>query len=75
MDRRLRMRVELALATVTAVLMVVTLVWPSWFEALFEASPDGGDGSAERLFALVWAAATVLFVLLAHRERRLAATA
>ena len=75
MDRRLRMRIELALAGVSAVLMVVTLVWPTWFETLFDASPDNGDGSAERLFALVWAAATVLLVLLARRDRRRVAAA
>lgn len=75
MDRRLRMRIELALAGVSAVLMVVTLVWPTWFETLFDVSPDHGDGSAERLFALVWAAATVLLVLLARRDRRRVAAA
>lgn len=75
LDRRLRMRIELALAGVSAVLMVVTLVWPTWFETLFDASPDHGDGSAERLFALVWAAATVLFVVLARRDRRRVAAA
>jgi hypothetical protein len=63
------------LAVVTAVLTVVTVIWPTWIESLFEASPDGGDGSAERLFALGWLAATVLFAALARRDRRRLATA
>jgi hypothetical protein len=65
-----RMMIELVLAAVGAVLTVVTLVWPTWIETLFGESPDGGDGSAERLFALGWLAATVLFTVLARRDWR-----
>ncbi|GAB3591001.1 hypothetical protein GCM10027446_07610 [Angustibacter peucedani] len=70
MSRRWRWRVELGLALVSAVLVVVSVVWPTWFEQLLDASPDGGDGSAERWFALVWVAATVLFSWLARRDHR-----
>jgi hypothetical protein len=64
---------ELVFASIGAVLTVVTLIWPTWIETLLGESPDGGDGSAERLFALGWLAATVLFAVLARRDwRRLA---
>jgi hypothetical protein len=74
MNARARLWVEGVLALISAVLMVVTLIWPKWFETLFDASPDHGDGSFERLFALVWLAGTVAFVVLARRDwRRLTA--
>lgn len=70
MSLRTRMWTELVLAAVALVLTVVTAIWPTWIESLFEASPDGGDGSAERLFALGWLAVAVLFSVLARRDRR-----
>ena len=70
MGLRTRMWTELVLAAVAAVLTIVTAIWPTWIESLFEASPDGGDGSAERLFALAWLAAAVLFSVLARRDQR-----
>ncbi len=74
MNRRLRAMIEATLAVVSAVLVVVSLVWPTWFETLLGESPDGGDGSAERLLALVWVAAAVLFSSLARRDWRIART-
>jgi hypothetical protein len=62
------MVIELVLASIGAVLTVVTLIWPTWIETLIGESPDGGNGSVERLFALGWLAATVLFALLARRD-------
>ena len=74
MNLRLRMWIEAALALVASVLTVVTLVWPDWIELLFDESPDGGDGSAERAFALGWILAAVVFAWLARQDwRRLAA--
>ena len=70
MNPKTRMVIELVLAAIGAVLTVVTLIWPTWIESLFGESPDGGDGSAERLFALGWLAATVLFAVLARRDWR-----
>lgn len=70
MSLRARMWIELVLAFATGLATVATVIWPTWIEALFEASPDGGDGSAERLFALAWLAATVFFAVLARRDRR-----
>ena len=70
MSLRARMWIELVLACATGLATVAPVIWPTWIEALFEASPDGGDGSAERLFALAWLAATVVFAVLARRDRR-----
>ncbi len=72
--RRLRAGIEATLAMVSAVLVVVSLAWPTWFESLLGQSPDGGDGSAERLLALGWVAATVLLSGLARRDWRIAAS-
>ncbi len=70
MKPKTRMVIELVLASIGAVLTVVTLIWPTWIETLFNESPDGGDGSAERVFALGWLAATLLFGVLARRDWR-----
>ena len=70
MRLRTRMLIEMVLAGVAGVLTVVTVIWPTWIESLVEASPDGGDGSAERLFALGWLAVAVVFSVLARRDRR-----
>lgn len=73
MNGKTRLWIEMLLALVGAVLTVVTLVWPTWIETLLGESPDGGDGSFERMLALLWLAGTVLFALLARRDwRRLA---
>ena len=70
MNTKTRMVIELVLAAIGGVLTVVTVIWPTWIESLLGESPDGGDGSAERLFALGWLAATVLFAVLARRDWR-----
>jgi hypothetical protein len=44
---------EASAALLCAAIFVLTLVEPAWFERLFDASPDGGDGSLETLIALV----------------------
>ena len=75
MHPKTRMVIEFVLAAIGAVLTVVTLIWPTWIETLLGESPDGGDGSVERLFALGWLAATVLFAVLARRDWRRVAQA
>lgn len=70
-----RMWIEWVLAAVAAVLTVLSLVWPTWFESLSGESPDGGDGSFERLLALVWLAVAVTFAVLARRNQRRIAVA
>ena len=66
----IRFWIEVFLAACSAVATALSIVWPQWIEAIFEESPDGGDGSAERLVAVVFLAATVLFSWLARKEWR-----
>ena len=68
MSRKVRVGIEAALAFVCVVLTIASLFWPTWFESLSGESPDGGDGSFERLLAIVWIAGTVLFATMARRD-------
>lgn len=66
----IRFWIEAILAACSAVATMLSIVWPQWIEAIFEESPDGGDGSAERLVAVVFLAATIVFSWLARKEWR-----
>jgi hypothetical protein len=71
---RRRLRVEVVLAGVSAVLCVLTVVFPEWIEALTGLEPDAGSGSLEWIVAGVFLTATVASAILARRDyRRLAA--
>lgn len=70
MSMRTRMWIEAALSALACLLTVVTLIWPDWIELVFDESPDGGDGSAERMFAIAWLLAAVAFGWLARRDWR-----
>jgi len=59
---------ELALAVVAAVAGIVTFVYPTWFETLFEASPDEGSGALEWAFAIALIATSVVLSFLARRD-------
>ncbi len=63
-----RFWIEAFLAACSAVATVLSLIWPQWIEAIFDASPDGGDGSAERAIAIVFLVATLAFSVLARKE-------
>lgn len=65
-----RIWVELTLGLISALSLTLALVLPSWMEQLFRLAPDGGDGSVERSFALVWAAVSFLMFALAGRTWR-----
>jgi hypothetical protein len=65
-----RMWCEGVLAAVSAVLTFVTAIWPDWIEILVDTSPDGGDGSFERLLALAMLAGAVLLFVAARRDYR-----
>jgi hypothetical protein len=71
-DGRLRPRfwIEAGLATISGILLVVTLVWRDWAEILFGFEPDEGNGSFEIAVTVAAIAATVAFVLAAKREWR-----
>jgi hypothetical protein len=76
MSLRTRMWIEAILSGIAGLLTIVTLIWPDWIELLFDESPDGGDGSAERAIAIAWLLAAVIFGWLARRDwRRLVSVA
>lgn len=65
-----RIWVELTLGVISAVSLLLAMVVPNWMELLFHFAPDAGDGSAERGFALLWAAISVVMFALAGRTWR-----
>jgi ABC-type thiamin/hydroxymethylpyrimidine transport system permease subunit len=71
---RRRLRIEVALAVISAAMCVLTLVFPAWVEELTGLEPDAGSGELEWIVAGVFLAAAVVAALLARRAyRRLAA--
>ena len=69
--RRTRLRVDVVLASLSAFLLMLTLVLPDWIEVVFHVDPDGGSGELEWLIAGAFALSTVGFGLAARREWRL----
>ena len=65
-----RVRVEIVLAVVFAVLAVVTVIWPTWIEAIFEESPDAGSGALEWAIVGTFGLLAVAAVVLARRDYR-----
>jgi hypothetical protein len=65
-------RLYLGACASSGLLFVCTLVQPQWIERWLDASPDGGDGSAERL--VVGGCCLLLTVLAGcmarHEQRR-----
>ncbi len=78
MERRTstKRRVLNVMTVLVGIVAVVTIAWPTWFEALTGEDPDGGDGSFERWVARgVAVAAVVAVVLVARTGRRQSAAA
>ena len=71
--RRLRMRIEVVLAVVFAILAVSTIIDPQWIEHLLEFDPDSGSGGAEWLVTAAFGMASLVTSLLAGRDWRLLA--
>jgi len=64
-------RAEVGAAAISLCMLVATLLVPNWFELLFDAAPDDGDGTLERWVAIgVSCAAFLAFAWLARGERR-----
>ncbi len=62
--------IEVALALLSLGLLVLTLAWSDWIEALFRIDPDHGDGSLEWAVVGLTAVSAVVFSgLAAHRWR------
>jgi ABC-type thiamin/hydroxymethylpyrimidine transport system permease subunit len=71
---RRRLRIEVVLAVISAVLCVLTLVFPEWIEELTGLEPDAGSGALEWIMAGAFLVAAVVSAVLARRDyRRLAA--
>jgi hypothetical protein len=68
--------VRLALAGVSAALLVATIAWPDWIELVFRVDPDHGSGWLEWAIVVVAFGLTVTLSMGARQQwRRLAATA
>lgn len=72
MSRTFRARLELVLAVGFVGLAVVTAIWPTWIESIFEVAPDGGSGAAEWWIVAVFGVAGLAAAILARRDFRLA---
>jgi hypothetical protein len=59
---------ESILASVSASLAVLTLVWPDWIEGVFGVDPDHHNGSLEWAVVAGCCIATVVCMALARRE-------
>jgi hypothetical protein len=70
MRLRTRVRLEVALACLSAGLFAVTLAYPEWIEALTSLDPDAGSGALELLVSAALVGVAVVLALLARRDRR-----
>ena len=70
MNVRKRFWSEVVLGATSALLLVVTLVWPDWIEVLFGIHPDRGNGELELGIVVLLALSTVVLSVLARREWR-----
>jgi hypothetical protein len=69
-----RLRIEGGLAVASATLFALTLVFPSWIEALTGLDPDAGSGAAELLASGVLLIGSFWAAMLARRDHRRLAT-
>jgi hypothetical protein len=72
---RFRSWLETGMASVTAILSVVTLIWRNWIELVFNVELDAGTGSLEWLIVGVLFIATLALSALARNEWRIARAA
>ena len=68
--RHLRFWVEAGLGAVSAVLLVVTLIWPDWLELVLHIDPDGGNGAVEWAVVAAFAVVASVCLVLARVEWR-----
>ncbi|MEY2552912.1 MAG: hypothetical protein QOC57_772 [Ilumatobacteraceae bacterium] len=66
----IRVRIEMAVAIVFAVLAGVTTVWPTWIESITGLEPDRGSGATEWGVVAMLALAAVAAAALAGRDYR-----
>lgn len=72
---RRRFWLEAALASLTGILTIATLIKRDWIEAVFGVDPDAGSGSLEWGMVVVAFVLTIAFAALARAEWRRAAPA
>jgi hypothetical protein len=60
--------VRLALAAISAILSVVTLIWHDWVEIVFRIDPDHGSGWLEWLIVIMALGLAITFSISARRE-------
>jgi hypothetical protein len=68
---RIRAWAEAVLAVVALIAAVVTALFPTWFEALFEASPDSGSGALEWAVTMGLIVTSLALSFFARRDFRL----
>jgi hypothetical protein len=69
-DAGSRFWVRLALAAMSAALLVVTLAWHDWIEIVFRVDPDHGSGWLEWLIVVLAFGLTLTFGASARQEWR-----
>ncbi len=62
-------------ATVTSIVLVITLVWRDWIEILFGIDPDNRNGTLEWLIVGALVVVTIMLFTLASYEWRRARSA
>lgn len=67
---RFRFWLEAVMATITGIMLVLTLLWEDWVEVIFRVSPDGGNGSFERWLVVALSVATITLFIMARSEWR-----
>jgi hypothetical protein len=67
---RARFWFESTLGGISAILFLITLVWPDWIELILKVDPDRGNGSVEWAITTALAAAAICAALLARAEWR-----
>jgi hypothetical protein len=70
MRLRTRVRLEVALACLSAGLFALTLAYPEWIEALTGLDPDAGSSALELLVSAALLVVAGGLALLARRDRR-----
>ena len=65
---RRRFWLETGIASVTSILLIITLVWREWIEIVFNFDPDNGSGALEWLIVGALLLVTVMLFVLASYE-------